>query len=84
MASVHTLEDADKAFDQGWRPALEIQVDEDPGKVTMTPKGRKLLVCPHLLSEEHSRKLVPDCNDCTWCVVEQNDKTFGIVFPNHK
>jgi hypothetical protein len=84
MASVHSLEEADEAFDQGWRPAAEINVDGDPGKVMVTPKGRKLLVCPHLLSEDQKRKITPDCNDCQWCVVEKNDATFGIVFPNHK
>ena len=84
MASVHSLEEADEAFDAGWRPAVEMDFESDPGKVVVTPKGKKLLVCPHLLSEEHARKITPDCNDCKWCVVEQNDATFGIVFPNHK
>ena len=84
MASVHSLEEADEAFDQGWRPAAEMTFDADPGRVVITPKGRKLMVCPHLLSEKLKPKMVEDCNNCGWCVVEDNKRNFGIIFPNHK
>ena len=84
MASVHSLEEADEAFDQGWRPALEMSFKSDPGRVITTPKGNKLMVCPHLLSEDLKPKMVADCNECKWCVVENNKFKMGIVFPNHQ
>ena len=84
MASCHSLEDADKAFDQGWRPALESTFDSDPGRIVTTPKGRKLMVCPHLLSEELKPKMLKDCNACGWCAVQDSKFKMGIVFPNHR
>ena len=83
MASCHSLEEADEAFEQGWRPALEATFAEDPGRIITTPKGNKLMVCPHLLSDELKPKMVKDCNACGWCAVSDSKFKMGIVFPNH-
>ena len=84
MASCHSLEDADKAFDMGWRPAVTLNSEgQDFGRAIKTSKGRILLVCPHLIKDESKKKVAP-CNDCGWCsVLESKFQQFGIVFPSH-
>jgi hypothetical protein len=61
MASCDTLEDADRAMDEGWRAAAVVLSDHP--RVSKTPRGRTVLVCPAQLKDDHS----VTCNTCRLC-----------------
>lgn len=77
MASCDSIEEADEAFDKGWRPAC-VAPSDHAGGVT-TPKGRKLIVCPAIAAERKGRKVT--CNACRLCDVEV--ASVGVIFPDH-
>lgn len=66
MASTETPEDADRAVAEGWRATLVVPADTP--RVSTTPAGHKVIVCPAQLAEEptyHGKPIV--CNDCKLC-----------------
>ena len=73
MASVHTLEEADRAIAAGFRAAVVLPPDH-VGKFT-TPSGNKGIVCPAMVADV-------TCNDCRQCDGSNGSKIV-IGFPNH-
>ena len=61
MASCDSLEDADRAVDEGWRAAAVVLSDHP--RVSKTPRGRTVIVCPAQLKDDYS----VTCNSCRLC-----------------
>jgi hypothetical protein len=61
MASADTLEEADQAVASGWRAS--VTVPSDHPRVSLTPEGRKVVVCPAQIKEDYS----VTCNTCRLC-----------------
>jgi hypothetical protein len=59
MASTETLADADRAAREGWR--VSVVVPADHPRLSRTPEGRAVVVCP----EQASGRVT--CNDCRLC-----------------
>lgn len=59
MASVETLQDADRALSEGWRAA--VVVPEDTPRTFTTPAGNRGIVCPAQIRDTVT------CNDCRLC-----------------
>ena len=91
MASVESMDDADRAIDAGWRVAVVLPVkgqDSTHGRVKdvpvwdgeefTTPKGRRVNVCP--AQRPGSRK---DCNTCGMCDATSHPGVQAIGFLQH-
>jgi len=90
MASVDTLNRADKAVNAGWRAAVTIRDRKAPGsrkpqlKATpewdgqryTTPQGRKVPICPAQISDK-------DCNTCGWCDPQDPNRPAIVGFLIH-
>lgn len=61
MASADNLKEADQAAAAGWR--VSVTVPSDHPRVSLTPEGRKVVVCPAQVKEDHSVQ----CNNCKLC-----------------
>jgi hypothetical protein len=61
MASCEDLSDADLAADAGWRAAAVVMSDHP--RVSKTPAGRTVIVCPAQLKDDYS----VTCNSCRLC-----------------
>ena len=91
MASVESMDDADRAIDAGWRAAVVLpvkgqdsthnRVKDIPtwnGEDFTTPKGRRIVVCPAQRPE-----LRKDCNTCGLCDPTQHAGVQAIGFLQH-
>jgi|TARA_R100000084_G_scaffold63269_1_gene27415 hypothetical protein len=91
MASVDSLEAADKACDEGWRAAVVLPVkgaDSKHSRVKSvpvwdgsdftTPEGRRVVVCPAQRPE-----LRKDCNTCGLCEPTRAERVEVIGFLQH-
>ena len=91
MASVESLEAADKACGEGWRAAVVLPVKGADSKHTRvgdvpvwdgsdftTPEGRKVVVCPAQRPE-----LRKDCNTCGLCEPTKAERVEVIGFLQH-
>lgn len=63
MASTESLADVDAATDAGWRATVVVATDAP--RVTTTPAGRRVVVCPAQIAEELGKKVT--CDDCRLC-----------------
>lgn len=61
LASCDALEEADRAVDEGWRAAAVVLSDHP--RVSKTPMGRTVIVCPAQVKDDHS----VTCNMCRLC-----------------
>lgn len=84
LASVDSLEEADRAIDSGWFVAAVLREEDRDRKMVYTPAGRPIIVCPHgrcgitcaecrLCSLQHRIwhrpvRVLADCGD--WGVLE--------------
>ena len=91
MASVESMDDADRAIDAGWRAAVVLpvkgqdsthnRVKDIPawnGEDFTTPKGRRVVVCPAQRPE-----LRKDCNTCGLCDPTKHAGVQAIGFLQH-
>ena len=99
MASVESMDDADRAIDAGWRAAVVLPFKgadskhqrvkdlpvwdggafhPDAPKDFVTPKGRRIVVCPAQRPE-----LRKDCNACGLCDPTQHAGVQAIGFLQH-
>jgi hypothetical protein len=72
--SGNNLDHADKLFDLGIAPVVSV-VPSDVTRNCVTPKGRRMVVCPATKSDRMN------CDKCRLC--QKKDRNFGIVFPAH-
>jgi len=61
MASCDDMEAADQAVSNGWRAC--VTVPSNHPRISETPEGRKVVVCPAQVKEDHSIT----CNTCRLC-----------------
>lgn len=64
MASCDTLADVDRALTEGWRATVVVRADTP--RVTTTPEGARVVVCPAQEAERTGRKALT-CNACRLC-----------------
>ena len=90
MASVDTLEDADRAVADGWRAAVTITTEKAPGsrkpqlknvpewsgQKYKTPKGEHITLCPAQVGRK-------DCNTCGLCDPTEHEGVKIIGFLVH-
>jgi len=75
LASCDTLEEADRAIQCGWKPCVVLPHDHQ-GRVFLTPKGNKGIVCPAMLAPGKVT-----CNTCRMCDASKKTPVIGI--PDH-
>lgn len=61
MANTESAVDADRAVDAGWRATVIVSADAP--RVSATPAGRKVIVCPAQAAEDRG----VTCNTCRLC-----------------
>jgi len=82
MASCDSVEHADKAFAEGWRPAAVVPTEWAYGPTKrLTPEGNPLQMCPAIVAKAKGKRAVT-CNDCRLCQPDAPG-AFGIGFPYH-
>jgi hypothetical protein len=74
MASADTVQDADRAVSEGWRASVVLPIDAP--RVSHTPDGHKIVVCPAILAP---KKVT--CNTCRLCDASKPGPVIG--FPAH-
>lgn len=70
MAGCDVPEDADRALAEGWRAALVVPADTP--RVTATPSGHKVVVCPAQVTDG-----VVTCNTCRLCDASKPGPVIG-------